>query len=197
MYYGKTRPSILRKLLVNGLMLNIVLCVVGMIGVDFIPTDAWMFYGFYLCVALAVFFSAWVYLGHYRGNLKSGRNTGPVLMIASFATLPFLFFGMFWFTVVYAMSDIATTIFGDEKTITEYVTTHSTRNTGGRTAGGLLNIIFCRNYIKGAALENAIFSRICFYQHIPGNGRSASLLELRGTLTPLGFHVECIEESRK
>lgn len=197
MYYGKARPSILRKLLVNGLVLNIVLCLVGMIGVDFVPSDAWMFYGFSLCVGLAVFFSAWVYLGHYRGDLKSGRNSGPILKIASFVALPFLFFAIFWFSVVYALSDIATRVLGEDKSITEYVTTHSTDNSAGRTPGALLSMIFCRNYIEGPALDNAFLSRICFYRNIPGNSRSASLLELQGTATPLGFHVDKIEDSSR
>ena len=196
LYYGCQRPSILRKILVNGLIVNIVLCLFGLIGADFVPSEAWMIYGFYLCVVLALFFSAWVYLGHYRGDLKSGVSTGRMVKLASFASLPFLFFGMFWFSIVYAFSDIATIIVGENQTRTAYVTTYQTNNTGGRNMGGALNLIFCRNYIEGAALENAVFSRICFYRDIPGNSNSVSLMDLKGSITPLGFHITTVNKSR-
>lgn len=185
--FGSNRPSFLRVAAVSMFMLGLGLSLYAFIA-RFIPSDAWSSIGFYLSVGLATQATLWVYWGHLTGRLER-RPQQMWLRVSSYIALPFVSFGYFYLCLVYALPDRGTYLFGARFVRTEAVTTHFTKDRGRRTIGGLLNRTFCRYYIKGPGLDDALLFRICSASYMPGESDSPSSLDLAGKRSWFGFHV--------
>lgn len=178
-YYGKEKSSLSRRIAIYSLVGSLGLSVYAM-WTDFIPSAAWLHWGFYMSATSAVLVTVYLYWGFGTGRIKMQEGISKSKKVFALLFLPFMVFGIFRLVFVHGLADIFTLTIGSQHKesallLKEY---SSARRS-------------CDYQLTGEALERAFPSHICIsnsaYDTLPSYPFSATL---EGKITPLGFHVQ-------
>jgi len=146
---------------------------------DFVPSVAWLHWGFYLSITSALLMTIYLYWGFGTGRIKMQERDSKTKKIFALLFLPCLVFGVFWLVLVHALADIFTLTIGTQHQesallLKEY---SSSRRS-------------CHYRLTGESLNRAFPSYICLSSSAYNAMPSYPLLAtLEGKFTSLGFHV--------
>jgi hypothetical protein len=179
LWYGNEAPSLLRKVAINGLILSLVLLLYAVFLGEFIPSEAWSYWGLRASLLLTAIVMSFIYWRVATGRVALPQTSPRLSKTGAMLTMPVVVFGYLWINVVYGLPDVITWLTGEPVRVRTVLTTVERK--GDRRCA-------CR--LAGYRLEGKLIpSYSCFSEYrcsqLPE--RFEAVLEARRTL--LGLRI--------